>query len=136
MDVRFALEPHICRLAVLNAVPDHFDRMESLLAEMESKTEDAAGFADADTQFHSLLVETTGNPLLIWMAAQINSVRGHRQWTRMRQLTLEADIITQYNTQHRAIVNAIHDREPEEAAKQMRTHLETARLSLTRASAT
>ena len=136
MDVRFALEPHICRLAVLNALQSDFDKLESLLLEMEASILDTTRFADADTRFHTFLVETTGNQLLIWISSQINSVRSQRQWTKMRHLTLEPIIISQYNKQHRAIVDAIRSRTPEEAANCMKDHLETARLSLTRASAT
>ncbi len=136
MDVRFALEPHICRLSVLNAVPSDFDRMEALLIEMEEWVADVARFADADTRFHALLAGTTKNPLLIWLSAQVTSVRGQPQWTRMRQLTLEPNIISRYNAQHRNIFDAVRARAPEEAAAHMKNHLETARLSLTRASST
>ena len=57
-------------------------------------------------------------------------------WVRMRRITLGPGIISQYNRQHRAIVDAIRNREPEAAAERMKEHLETARLSLTRAAAT
>ena len=136
MDVRFALEPHICRLAVLNAIPSDLDKMETLLLEMEEGVSDAPRFADADTRFHALLVEATRNPLLVWLSAHVTSVRGQQQWTRMRQLTLEPNIISRYNAQHRNIFDAVRARAPEEAAAQMMNHLETARLSLTRASST
>lgn len=136
IDVRFALEPHICRLAVLNAVKADFDELEELLTAMESEAEDAAAFAGHDTMFHAKLAEITGNQLLMWISAQANSVRGHPEWTRMRRLTLEPGIISNYNRQHRAIVDAIRARDPETAAQHMKDHLETARLSLTRASAT
>jgi DNA-binding GntR family transcriptional regulator len=53
----------------------------------------------------------------------------------MRSLTLNTDIIQQYNAQHRRILNALYSREPEAAASNMKEHLETARLSLTRAAA-
>jgi len=62
-------------------------------------------------------------------------VRGQSDWTRMRSLTLNTDIIQQYNAQHRRILNALYSREPEAAASNMKEHLETARLSLTRAAA-
>ena len=54
----------------------------------------------------------------------------------MRQLTLNAAMIDQYNVQHRDILNALRSREPERAAAKMKAHLETARLSLTRAAET
>ena len=136
MDARFALEPHVCRLAVLHARRVDLDRMDVLLEEMEAAVNDPVKFGEADTVFHSALVQSTGNNLLIWMIGQIKSVRTQDEWSRMRQLTLEPAIISNYNAQHRQIVNAIRSREPERAATLMKEHLETARLSLTRAADT
>jgi len=136
IDARFALEPHMCRLAVLHGRRADFDRMETLLITMEDNITDPVAFAEADTDFHRVLAECTGNNLLIWMIGQITSVRSQDEWTRMRHLTLGERIIAQYNAQHRQILNAIRTREPERAANMMKAHLETARLSLTRASET
>jgi GntR family uxuAB operon transcriptional repressor len=136
MDARFALEPHICRLAVLHARQQDLDAVEQLLERMEASVDDPTGFAPLDTEFHRRLADLTGNSLLIWIVAQINAVRDHEQWARMRQLTLNPAIIVEYNVQHRQIVEAIRAREPERAAQLMKQHLETARLSLTRAAAT
>ncbi|MCP4319351.1 MAG: FadR family transcriptional regulator [Hyphomicrobiales bacterium] len=136
IDARFALEPHICRLAVLHARRQDFIHAEELLAEMEASVSDPYAFSTADTAFHNLLAETTGNSLLIWMVGQINSVRSQEQWSRMLHLTLNETTISHYNMQHRQILNAIRTREPERAAGLMKEHLETARLSLTRAAAT
>jgi len=135
MDARFALEPHMCRLAVLHGRRNDFDRLEELCSQMEQNVGDPVAFADADTEFHRLLAESTGNGLLIWVIGQITTVRSQDEWTRMRQLTLDEKIIRQYNSQHRQILNAIRSREPERAANMMKEHLETARLSLTRAAA-
>lgn len=136
IDARFALEPHICRLAVLHARLDDFDRAEELLALMDESRNDPVTFATADTEFHIVLAEATGNPLLIWIIKQISQVRNLDQWAQMRHLTLNEKMIATYNLQHRNILNAIKTREPERAANQMKEHLETARLSLTRAVAT
>lgn len=135
IDARFALEPHLCRLAVLHARASDLDLMEDQLALMENSLGDPVSFSRADKTFHSLLAESTGNSLLIWIASQIASVRIQDQWARMLNLTLHDDIIEQYNQQHRAVVDAIRQREPELAASLMKAHLETARLSLTRAAA-
>lgn len=135
IDARFALEPHICRLCVLHGRRADFDKLEALCLRMEDSLHDPVAFAEADTEFHRVLAETTGNRLLIWIIGQINSVRNQDEWTRMRHLTLDAKIITHYNAQHRQILNAIRTREPERAANMMKDHLETARLSLTRAAA-
>ncbi len=133
MDARFALEPHICRLCVLHGRRVRFDSLDSLCARMEAALQDPVAFSEADTEFHRTLAETTGNGLLSWIIGQINSVRSQDEWTLMRQLTLNEEMIEQYNLQHRQILDAIRKREPERAATLMTEHLETARLSLTRA---
>jgi GntR family uxuAB operon transcriptional repressor len=136
IDARFALEPHLCRLCVLHGRRDDLDAIEALCLRMEGALDDPVGFAEADTAFHQALAETAGNRLLIWMMGQINSVRAEDEWTLMRQLTLDSQMIARYNAQHRAILAALRDREPERAAAAMKAHLETARLSLTRAAET
>ena len=136
IDARFALEPHMCRLAVLHGRQQDFDKMEELCEHMDASVEDPVGFAESDAEFHRFLANCTANQLLIWIIDQITAVRSQDEWRRMRQLTLNENIISQYNVQHRQILNAIRTREPELAANHMKEHLETARLSLTRASAT
>ena len=136
IDARFALEPHLCRLAVLHARQQELDALEALAETMESSIDDVVGFSQADMAFHTLLAESAGNSLLVWMMGQINSVRNQDEWARMRQLTLNRETIIAYNDQHRQILAAIRLREPERAANEMKEHLEGARLSLTRAAAT
>ena len=131
VDARFALEPHICRLAVLHGRQSDFEKLESFLEKMEENSDSPIIFGDADTAFHRALAESTGNSLLIWMIEQITSVRNQDEWARMRHLTLNENIIKKYNAQHRNTLNAIRAREPENAANMMREHLQTARLSLT-----
>ena len=136
MDTRFALEPHICRLAVLNARLQDLEKAEELLVQMEDSVRDPSLFSELDTAFHTLLVETTGNRLLVWIVAQISHVRNQDQWARMRHLTLNEHMIAEYNNHHRNVLDAIRAREPEQAATVMKQHLESARLSSTRAAST
>lgn len=136
IDARFALEPHICRLCVMHGRRTEFEELEDLCEQMEGATDDPVAFSEADSAFHKKLAETTKNGLLIWIMEQISEVRLQDEWRRVRHLTLDEHIITQYNQQHRQILNAIRSREPERAATQMKEHLETARLSLTRAAET
>lgn len=136
VDARFALEPYICRLCVLHGRREDFERIEALCDRMEESGDDAVAFAETDAEFHLALATATGNNLLRWIMSEINRVRSMEEWTRMRQLTLDEQTIQTYNNQHRNIVNAIRSRNPERAASCMKEHLETARLSLTRAADT
>jgi GntR family uxuAB operon transcriptional repressor len=136
IDARLALEPHICRLAVLNATQNDFRKADQLLSEMDASVSDPNTFSEADNAFHTLLVKTTGNRLLIWIMSQINTVRNQEQWSRMRHLTLNETSIAKYNQQHREILNKLRTREPDRAGELMKKHLETARLSLNRVAST
>lgn len=133
IDARFALEPHICRLSVLHGRREDFETLEHLCSRMEESQQDPQAFSEADTAFHRRLASSTRNNLLIWLIEQINTIRSLDDWNRMRHLTLDEQMISTYNAQHREILNAIRSREPERAAAKMKEHLEAARLSLTRA---
>ncbi len=130
VDARFALEPHICRLAVLQATVRDFERAEAILRQMETCGTDFEAFANADEAFHMMLADITGNPMIRWMMTQVCKVRGHTQWAQVRGLTLNVEMIARYNREHRSILDAIRAREPELAAERMKAHLGEARLSL------
>lgn len=130
IDARFAIEPHMVRLAVLHATESDLERVEAHLRRMETCDRDAGVFAEADEAFHRQLAECTGNPMIIWMMEKMHEVRSHSQWAQMRVITLTPEIIDIYNTQHRAVVDAIRARDAEHAANAMKAHLSTARQSL------
>lgn len=130
VDARFAVEPQMCRLAVLRTTDAELDRLRSHLEAMEACENDAARFAEIDEEFHLALAECTQNPMIRWMMEKIHEVRSHVQWARMRLLTLNPEVIRLYNRQHREVVEAIAERDPERAATAMKAHLASARASL------
>ncbi len=132
VDARYAIEPQMCRLAVLHATEQDLALAEAHLGVMEAGS-DSRDFADIDERFHLALADAAHNPMIKWMMQRCHQVRAHAQWARMRTLTLTPTIIAKYNQQHRAIVNAIRARDPELAARAMREHLDTARRSLVEA---
>lgn len=130
VDARFAIEPHMVRLAVLHATESDLVRAEVFLDAMENSARDNRGFADLDERFHLALADAAQNPMMRWMMEKVHEVRSHAQWARMRTLTLNPAIIAHYNRQHRRIVTAIRARDSEVAAVAMRDHLDAARRSL------
>ncbi len=130
IDARFAIEPHMVRLAVLHATDFDLGKVDAHLARIEEAGADSGAFADADEHFHLEIARATQNPMIVWMMEKVHEVRSHEQWAHMRVLTLKPEIIELYNRQHRAIVEAIRARQAEEAAQAMKAHLATARQSL------
>lgn len=133
IDARFAVEPQMVRLAVLHATELDLAKTETHLRTMEDCGGDALAFADADDRFHLALAQCSQNALIVWMMQKMHEVRSHSQWARMRTITLEPGIISLYNAQHRAIIDAIRSRDADAAGRLMKEHLETARRSLVEA---
>ncbi len=127
IDVRIAIEPHIVKLAVLNANARDLDRLEEALSEVEGCGDDIEKFTRTDAQFHLALAECTGNALMIWLYRHINNVRSHRQWSAIKDKILSCERIREYNRTHSAIFDAIRLRDAEAAMRNMNTHLATAR---------
>lgn len=130
VDARFALEPQIARLAVLNATEFHLEKAESALLSMESSVGATDPFAEADDAFHLALAECTKNALLVWITRRVSDVRRNAKWSQMRSMTLNPEMIAKYNAQHREILDAVRARDADRAAVAMTKHLNLARESL------
>jgi DNA-binding GntR family transcriptional regulator len=60
-------------------------------------------------------------------------VRLHAQWDAMKEKILTPEVITDYNLQHRAIFNALNERNAQRAQALITEHLEKAREDLVKA---
>jgi len=130
VDVRLALEPHMVRLATINASPRDLGRLAAALVAVEAAGADPDRFTRHDRRFHERLAEATHNPLLVELYRQVNHVRGHRQWSAMKDKILTPERIGAYNREHRALYEAIAARDADAAAVVVTRHLERARRDL------
>jgi DNA-binding FadR family transcriptional regulator len=130
IEVRVALEPRIARLAAVNVTTRDLNRLAKALERVEQAVGDREEFTVADGQFHLMLAECTHNPLMVWLYQQINDVRSHTQWNRMKDKILSPQRIAEYNRQHRKLFEALRSHDVELAAHAIEEHLEKARRDL------
>jgi DNA-binding FadR family transcriptional regulator len=133
IEARLAVEPYTTRLAVLHATRRNLDDMEQVLAHGEESVNDKDSFSKWDGEFHLLIAHASGNPLLINVYRQINHVRLHAQWDAMKEKILTPEVIADYNRQHRAIFDALNERDAQRAQGLINEHLEKAREDLVKA---
>ena len=133
IEARLAVEPFTTRLAVLHATRRNLDDMEAVLTRAEACTNDKDSFSRWDGEFHLMIAQASGNPLLLSVYRQINQVRLHAQWDAMKEKILTPDVIIDYNRQHRGIFNALNERDAIAAQSLIAEHLEKARDDLLRA---
>ena len=130
IETRFAIEPYMTRLAALHASSRDLDVIDGILAQLQSVEGDQDLFTKHDSEFHLQLARCSRNPLILRLYQQINTVRTHAQWEQMKQIILTREKIDFYNQQHRAIIDALRQRDAQGAAEQISKHLETARQDL------
>lgn len=126
IDVRFGIEPQMVRLAAINANGHDLEDLDSALQRV-CAARDPETFTDADEAFHLALADCTRNPLMKWLYRHLNEVRGHGQWSKMKDKILDAERISGYNEQHRELFNAIAARDSNAAVELIVLHLKTAR---------
>ena len=103
IEVRFALEPHIVRLAVTNANGRDVERLRDALGEVVSAGMSPEDFSRADENFHLVLADCSRNPVMQWLYRHINDVRGHAQWSARKDTILTPERIREYNAEHQAV---------------------------------
>lgn len=130
IDVRAGIEPQMVRLAVQNAGNRDIDRLEVALMRLERSTDDYRRFSRADEAFHLCLAECTRNPMMVWLYRQVNEVRGNALWYGVRGKILTTSRMEEYNTEHRALYEAIRNRDMERALSIIGVHLEQAKSDL------
>jgi DNA-binding FadR family transcriptional regulator len=128
IETRFAIEPYdkACRYSATGDL----DNIENVLKRLESSNGDQNLFTQLDSEFHLELARCSRNPLIVRMYQQVNMVRLHAQWDRMKTLILSQAKIEAYNVQHRAIFEALRQRDVASAVDQITKHLEAARQDL------
>ncbi len=123
VEVRIAIEPQMVRLAIANASSRDLEDLRDALRQCEECGGDPEKFARADTAFHMALASCSRNKLMFWLYERISEVRRHSQWRVMKAKLLTPERIDFYNSQHRALYEAIAARDTAGAVKMIKDHL-------------
>ena len=124
LEARLAVEPHMVRLAVLNATPNEIRMLGWIFDELERCRNDNEAVSRHDKMFHAWLARNSKNSLLVHLYQQINAVRDHNQWDDVKKKILLPDEIDEYNRLHYALYQAIRSRDVASAVEQIGGHLE------------
>jgi DNA-binding FadR family transcriptional regulator len=122
MVVRSIFEPQIAMLAAQCATERDLDRIEHCLRE----TLAAPGYEEFevwDGAFHRSIAEAAHNSFLLGIFDHINKVRGELRWGRLKRRSLTPERREAYEAEHGAVVNAIRERDGEQARALMARHL-------------
>ena len=130
IEARVGFERQMTRLAVVHATANDLENMEKVLAKLEKAENQKDEFTKLDSEFHLLLANASGNPLIYQLYMRINEVRTHSQWKAAREIVLEPAKIRQYNKYHREILDALIKRDTAAAINALNGHMDLAQQDL------
>jgi DNA-binding GntR family transcriptional regulator len=125
-DLRTALEMYVVRLVCTRATDEELAELAAMVRDAETAIGQEPGAAyPADRDLHSRLVEIAGNQVLARAAVEVQ-----RQIMLARRMSARAPVrARQALGEHTDLVEAVIRRDEDEAARQMRRHLDEARRS-------
>jgi DNA-binding FadR family transcriptional regulator len=123
MQVRLLLEPQVASLAARVATQADVDRITACL-DAGGACDDFEGFETWDARLHRAIAQAAHNGLLMNMFDLLNSARALPVWGTLKRRTSSPERRRCYHGEHTAIVDALRDRDPDDAGQAMRRHLQ------------
>lgn len=119
LETRRILESAIAELAAERISDEYLEKLDACLEESEAVVDDPRAFAEADVALHSLIVQSTGNPLLMSLYGSIAHLGIA---TRERTAYIEG-VRERTLDYHKKIVQALHAGDQEQSREAMHAHL-------------
>jgi len=122
VEMRLMIEPTLAKLAARRATPNQIAAMQKATVQI-ARGENKLG---AESDLHRMIAAASGNALADEFHRLLRNIEAD---ARLRtHFIVQRD--RQDYAQHKAIVDAIAARDPDEAERQMRLHIETLRASM------
>lgn len=129
MSARLALEPAIIDMAVGNATSEDFARMDDCnrRAEAAQTLED---FERWDAALHEAIAQAAHNGFIVGVFKLMNEARSQGEWGVLKRRSATPERRLAYQRQHRALVEAIRERDAEKARALSLAHLVEVRTNM------
>jgi DNA-binding FadR family transcriptional regulator len=129
MEARLLIEPLMPGLIVRYATVGDFAHMSECIERSEA-AQSIEEFEHWDGELHRAFAAATHNTFFLRVLELTNEVREQGEWGRLKRQSLTPERRGQYEAQHRAIVEALRDRDAEVACELLTNHLRQIRENL------
>lgn len=130
LEVRRLLEPAAARLCAMSLSGDECDHLKDVLDEAEAQLAASAPgnvdrFSECNQLFHRDVARLGGNAVLAELTRELMDPAKHPLWTLVDTIaSRDEDIRAAQQVEHRAILDAIIDGDPDRAERAMAAHME------------
>jgi GntR family transcriptional regulator, uxu operon transcriptional repressor len=122
MTIRRLLEPPVMSLVVAWATAADFEEIDRCLAGGDRATS-FEEFETWDLALHHCIMAASHSPLLVALYGAIEAARHGQVWGDLKRRSASAERRSQYQADHRALVDALRSRDSGRAVEAMRLHL-------------
>ncbi|NML35103.1 FadR/GntR family transcriptional regulator [Paraburkholderia antibiotica] len=122
MEARLLIEPLMPKLIARNATSSDFARMMECIERSEA-AQSVEEFERWDGELHRTFALATHNSFFLKVLELTNRVREQGEWGRLKRHSLTPERRKEYEAQHRAIVEALRDRDADQAGDVLTEHL-------------
>lgn len=122
MDARLALEPAIIEMVIGQATAADFDQMDACCAKAEA-ARSLDEFEHWDGMLHEVIANAARNTFISSVFKLMNQVREQGEWGVLKRRSVTPERRLQYQTEHRALVQALKHRDLEQARALATGHL-------------
>jgi DNA-binding FadR family transcriptional regulator len=122
MEARLALEPAIIDMAIRNANAADLQRMQACCDEAE-RAETLEAFERWDAELHQAIADAAHNSFVGNVFALMKTVRAQSDWGQLKKKSVTPERRLAYQAEHRAIVDALHERDAARARQHTLAHL-------------
>jgi DNA-binding FadR family transcriptional regulator len=129
MEARMALEPAIMEMVIGNATMADFEQMDNCCARAEAATS-VEEFEVWDGMFHDIIARAAHNAFVARLFKLMNQARAQGEWGMLKKRSLTPERRLTYQSEHRALLQAIKSRDPVMAKALATEHLMNVRRNL------
>ena len=129
MQARMALEPAIIEMVIGNATPVDFEQMEHCCDQAEAANS-VEEFEVWDGMFHEVIARAAHNSFVARLFKLMNQARAQGEWGMLKKRSLTPERRLAYQSEHRALLQAIKARDPVQAKALATEHLVHVRRNL------
>ena len=118
-EARLMLEPGLCRLAAQHATAQDLECLKTVVEQQEAMVRAGKETSSYDLKFHRTLIDSAHNPILSLTTVSVIDLLVNA----LQQARVGAGLTVHVVNFHRAIYNALFDRNGERAARLMAEHV-------------
>ena len=122
MSARLVLEPALIEMVIGNATAADFARMDECNHHAEASTT-LEEFEKWDASLHEAIAEAAHNGFISGVFRLMNEVRAQSEWGVLKRRTATPERRLEYQQEHRALVEALKQRDSERARAMCLAHL-------------